>query len=131
MARAASVSASITRNAAAKLGNEAVKVTLPGCVRATSLVQNAGPTGESHWYKQKPTPHAMSPAGRHAGPGERGAERVLVLRPARGDDDGVRAERGECARRVPRPAADARRGARDDVTREMPDHGERRHGSQA
>ena len=63
--------------------------------------------------------------------GELRAERVLVLRPARRDDYGVRAERGQRARRVPRPAADARRAARDDVTREMPDHGERRHGSQA
>jgi hypothetical protein len=41
------------------------------------------------------------------------------------------AESAQRARSVPRAAADLRRGARDDVTREMPDYAERPHGREA
>jgi hypothetical protein len=37
------------KNAAKKLGSDAVNVTFAGCVWSTNFVQNTGPTGESHW----------------------------------------------------------------------------------
>src|SRR5919204_3671455 len=47
-------------NAAAKLGSEAVNVTAAGWVWLTMRVHHDGPTGDSHWYRQKPTAHASS-----------------------------------------------------------------------
>ncbi len=47
-ARASASANSAAANEAAKLGREAVKDTDAGCVRSTSRVHQAGPTGESH-----------------------------------------------------------------------------------
>ena len=44
-------------------------------------------------------------------------EGVLVVRPTRGDDHRIDPERGQRTSGVPRPAADPRLAARDDVTR--------------
>ena len=48
-----------------------------------------------------------------------------------GEDERVLAEHAERAGGMPRAAADLRCGARDDVTREMPDYADRPHGREA
>ena len=64
-------------------------------------------------------------------PASAARKRVLVPDSARATTSRVRPSARERACRVPRPAADAGRAAGDDVTREMPDDGERRTATQA
>jgi hypothetical protein len=59
------------------------------------------------------------------------AERVTVGLAALRDDDRAVAQRMQRTRRMERPAADARRRACNDVTRQMSDHAERGHGPEA